>query len=354
MKPFVVVVFGASGSGKSTLLELLNAAGRQYSIHVKATDRPPRQYDDIEIKCVSQVNSSEYEYIYQTYGHRYGIQRRQIDAALSEGRHHFIICNDIQVICALKRDYGSAIRVVLHTFDAPRDALRKIQEDRGISDDEIELRLAKTTSLYRTYIENRELFDDVISNHFGEDTRALKVRMERILLNFALQRESGVADQLMHRLDEFTAQFEERLIAYEEAREDTFEPGYVFIVMAMFEDDLRLEDVHETIRRACRDLGLRGERVDDIQFTGQITEKIQSSIRLAELVVADLTHERPNVYYEVGFANAYDKPLILIADNEARNRVHFDLQGHKILFFKNMTDLHEKLRRALAALRQVQ
>jgi len=354
MTPFLVVVFGASGSGKSTLLELLQDAGSQYSIHIKATDRSPRQYDDIEIRCVKQVQSSEYEYIYQTYGHRYGIQREQIDAALSQGRHHFIICNDIQVIRALKRDYPSSLRVVLHTFDAPRSALRKIQEDRGISDDEIELRLAKTTSLYRTYIENRELFDDVLTNHFGENLSALKVRMEEILFNFTKRREENIAAQLLRRLDMFTAQFEERLIAYETAQEETFEPGYVFIVMAMSEDDSRLEDVHQTIRRACEDLDLRGERVDDIEFTGQITEKIQSSIRLSELVVADLTHERPNVYFEVGFADAHNKPLVLVADTKARDRIHFDLQGNRILFYRNMTDLHAKLRRALAALRRVE
>ena len=123
--------------------QLINSGG-QYSIHIKHTDRPPRQYDDVEIKCVKTFNPQDFDYVYQTYGFRYGIQRKQIDKAIAENRHHFIICNDISTIKALKRDYGSLIKAVFTFFDAPNDILRQIQLERQISDDEIDLRLAKT------------------------------------------------------------------------------------------------------------------------------------------------------------------------------------------------------------------
>src|SRR5690348_9721117 len=128
----VVLIFGASGSGKSTLMDLLQQAGRQYSIHIKGTDRPARKYEGVEIQCVSQVSPDEYDYIYQTYGHRYGIQRKQIDEALKTNRHHFVICNDLPTIHAIKRDYGTAVRVIFHYFDAPRSALLMIQKSREI------------------------------------------------------------------------------------------------------------------------------------------------------------------------------------------------------------------------------
>src|ERR1017187_776160 len=135
----IVLVFGASGTGKSTLLQNLQEAGRQYSIHIKGTDRPPRKYDGVEIKCISEVKPDEYDYIYQTYGFRYGIQRSQVDEALRQNRHHFIICNDVNVIRAIKRDYAQNVRVVFHSFDAPEEALRQIQQSRGIGDDEIQI-----------------------------------------------------------------------------------------------------------------------------------------------------------------------------------------------------------------------
>ena len=158
----VILIFGASGSGKSTLLEYLTRARRRYSIHIKGTDRARRNYDGIEIKYVSEVTHPEYDYIYETYGYRYGIQRVQIDAAITAKRHHFIICNDISVIQTIKRDYGSRVKVIFHHFDAPREALLQIQQARNISDDEIELRLAKTETLYRTFVEQRTLFDGVL------------------------------------------------------------------------------------------------------------------------------------------------------------------------------------------------
>src|SRR2546423_3516207 len=148
---YVVIVFGASGSGKSTLMSLLAESGAQYNIHAKGTDRPPRKYDDVEIRCVSQVTPRDYDYIYQTYGYRYGIQKTQIDTALANNQHHFIICNDIDVIHRIRQDYGERARVVFHYFDAPREALLDIQRQRGITDDEIEIRVAKTTTLYRTW-----------------------------------------------------------------------------------------------------------------------------------------------------------------------------------------------------------
>ena len=59
-------------------MELLQQAGGQYSIHIKGTDRQARKYDGVEIRCISEVSFREYDYVYQTYGHRYGIQESKL------------------------------------------------------------------------------------------------------------------------------------------------------------------------------------------------------------------------------------------------------------------------------------
>jgi guanylate kinase len=347
---YIVIVFGASGSGKTMLMEQLMLAGGQYSIHIKTTNRPPRQYDDIEIQCVASVNPTEYDYIYSTYGYSYGIQRIQIEKSVDHNRHHFIICNDISVIRAIKRDYGSRVKVVFHYFDAPRSTLLSIQQARGISDDEIELRLAKTESLYKTYAENWNLFDAVLPNHFGEEPPDLRSKMEALLEQWARRdQESPSPALLLKRLETFAADIETRLTGKWPSKTSAVEPGYAFIIMAMPKDDFWTQDVHRTIKRACRDFGLKAERVDDIQFTGQITQKIKSSIGLAEFVIADLTHGRPNVYYEVGFADAFDKPLLLVA--KEGTEIHFDLAGDKVLFYRNIAELEDLLTRALKNIR---
>lgn len=206
----IIVIFGASGSGKSTLMELLMRSDKQYSLHFKGTDRPPRQFDGIEIRCIDHVESPEYDYIYQTYGFRYGIQRSQIDAALAENRHHFIICNNLEVIRALKRDYPNLVRVVFLDFDAPRETFHAIQMARKIHDNEIKLRLAKTEALYQTFVQERALFDDVLYNRYGDKPEELRFKIEQIVEHLDAPTATG-SPYVLARLDQFTKEIDTRL-----------------------------------------------------------------------------------------------------------------------------------------------
>lgn len=343
---FIILLYGASGSGKSTLMELLLTSGGQYSIHMKGTDRSPRQYDGIEIICDPEFGSDKYDYIYQTYGYRYGIKRKQIDESIRQRRHHFIICNDISTIRAIKRDYGEAVKVVFHYFDAPQEEILRIQKQRGISDDEVNLRLAKTSFLYRQFVEEWRLFDASLCNHFGDDLKILRKCMEDLLSEFAVNaRNTYESSKMMNRLDEFVKKFGQKLPSSLYERSRIVEKGYIFIVMAIKEDDPDNIDVHHTIKRVCGEFGLKADRVDDIQFTGQITEKIQGCIEIAEFIIADLTNERPNVYYEIGYADACGKPLLLVAKHGTN--VHFDIQGKKVLFYKGIYQLESHLKKFL-------
>lgn len=347
---YVVVVFGASGSGKSTLMSLLAESGSQYSIHAKGTDRQPRKYDDVEIRCVPAVSPSDYDYIYQTYGYRYGIQKSQIDAALARNQHHFIICNDVDVIHRIKRDYGERARIVFQYFDAPREVLLEIQRQRGITDDEIDGRLAKTATLYRTWADQPELFDATLINRYGDDPNTTRKALERMLASFV--RRDGEArlthDAVQNVLLTVQHHFARNKHSFVEP-----DPDYVFLMMAITASDPLLDDAYGAVERACSALGRRVERVDRAVFTGEITEKILSSIELAGTVIADLTHERPNVYYEIGFAHGRGKQVILTA--REGTKAHFDLQSQKILFYRSATDLELRLApmlEVLAATRQ--
>ena len=222
--------------------------------------------------------------------------------------------------------------------------LEQIQRDRNVNDDDIALRLAKIDGLNETFIEEYELFDGVLVNHYGAPLANLRTQIDKLLIRFAKQADADT-ETLQRALQDVLQreQHAQREIA------PPVEPNFAFILMAMSPKDPSLVDVHASIRRACSELGIRAERVDDIEFTGQITAKVHSNIRHAEFVIADLTHERPNVYYEIGFADALGKPLILIA--KVGTAVHFDLAGMRILYYDNLTSLEHTLKRALAGLR---
>jgi nucleoside 2-deoxyribosyltransferase len=61
--------------------------------------------------------------------------------------------------------------------------------------------------------------------------------------------------------------------------------------------------------------------------------------------VADLTGERPNSYYETGFAHALGKPVILLAQTGTSR--HFDIAGYQWHYWNTSEDLKPKFDKVL-------
>jgi hypothetical protein len=124
-----------------------------------------------------------------------------------------------------------------------------------------------------------------------------------------------------------------------------FRPDTAFIMMWMDPNKPDLEDVYNTVRRCFDEFGIDAERADDIEHEGLITEEIIDKIRSSEFLFADLTGARPSVYYEVGFAHAIRKRVILY--RQAGERIHFDLAGYNCPEYINLSDLEKKLNKRL-------
>ncbi len=61
------------------------------------------------------------------------------------------------------------------------------------------------------------------------------------------------------------------------------------------------------IKQTIEELGRKCERVDQEKFTGDIVQRIKERIKNSKLVIADITGNNPNVFYEVGFAEGSDE-----------------------------------------------
>lgn len=122
---------------------------------------------------------------------------------------------------------------------------------------------------------------------------------------------------------------------------ESIRPGFAFVAMSMDPLDGALVDVLDAIKAACAKCGVTAERIDDQNCNDPITDRMLESIRLAEFVIVDLTHEKPNVYYEAGYAQGFGKTPIYVA--KSGTKLHFDLKDYPVIFFENLRSLKDQL-----------
>jgi hypothetical protein len=112
-----------------------------------------------------------------------------------------------------------------------------------------------------------------------------------------------------------------------------------FVVMPFAPE---LDDVyHLGIRETIQTLGGACERADEIQHTGGILEKIYNSIRTASVIIAEVSVPNPNVFYEIGFAHALGKPVVLLTRDISSSP--FDLRGYNHIVYRSIVELRKSL-----------
>ena len=105
-----------------------------------------------------------------------------------------------------------------------------------------------------------------------------------------------------------------------------------FIVMQFTDEYNAL--YQDVIRPTCESFGYSVVRGDDPNLNGPIIDDITRSIRESSIVIADITPDNPNVFYEVGYSHALTKPTILLSDRK-RGKLPFDVSGFRTLFYDN-------------------
>jgi len=145
--------------------------------------------------------------------------------------------------------------------------------------------------------------------------------------------------------------------------------GKVFIAMS-FSSERDLQDVGTAIDEALDRFNkehpnkpLAPRRADKQKGASyEIPAWIFSEIDQSRLVIADLTDERPNVYFEVGYAKSKGIPFILTfhkrtptdkppweRESSPGNKVHFDLTPYRYIAYETAFDLRDKLKQELDA-----
>jgi hypothetical protein len=175
---------------------------------------------------------------------------------------------------------------------------------------------------------------------FTQAARAAAASHGIELLEFADLRQRASGQQSAVEAARRSLELEEKV-----ARREMNRPPRIFALMPFTEAFINVYVLG--IREAAEKLGYIVERADDIERNGDILEIIYDRIRSADAVVADTTHCNPNVFYEIGYAHALDRPTILIT--RAGETLPFDLQSKNHIFYSSIVELREKLAKRLKA-----
>ena len=167
---------------------------------------------------------------------------------------------------------------------------------------------------------------------------------KRISRPSALYKE--LQDDLKSLRDSLTDGIDAPAEVLRELRESGRRTNELFIIMAFRPETDRLWN--DIIVPIANELRLNPVRIDRQEPESAISEEILSSIRRALLVLCDLSFERPNCYFEAGFAKGAFRKVIFTArsDHDPREpshgqwKVHFDLDQYKISWW-NPENLQE-------------
>ncbi len=125
-------------------------------------------------------------------------------------------------------------------------------------------------------------------------------------------------------------------------------PPSAFVVMQFTSQFDELYD--EVIRPVCDELCIEAYRASDIYRPGVILQDITQGLAESNVIIAEITPTNANVFYELGYAHALRKPVILLAKRDTK--LPFDVSGYRVIFYDNAirgkTRLETELRRHLS------
>jgi nucleoside 2-deoxyribosyltransferase len=106
---------------------------------------------------------------------------------------------------------------------------------------------------------------------------------------------------------------------------------HVFVIAPFDPEGRRVQDI---VGRAIQETGLRVvQHSDTIRPGAELTSTILDAIRGADLIIADVSRQNPNVLYEVGFAHALRKPTILLISTKSGSGLPSDLAGLQYIMY---------------------
>ncbi|MEE1170825.1 MAG: hypothetical protein U0K87_00555 [Ruminococcus sp.] len=304
----LIIVAGASGAGKTFMLSELSKYRNDIVPIKKYTTRGPRKNEpkyetiDLHLSCTSS-KIKECDYTYHFNGHTYGIKKSEINIHLHNNKNPIVIVANCNTISKMKKDYPNAIIMFVHSGLSGEDLkeqLLKYNDPLDVSE-----RMKRHHNSYNEYLRHisQNLFDYVLVNFFDNTF----IEQVDYILNMELELPTDV--------------------------------NFIFVIMSF---DPKYDDTYEAIKtggKLVKKYDLEIQRVSEHKGDYIITEWIERSINKAEIIICDVSERSPNVYYELGYARAKNKKIILTA--KSGTELPFDVRQYSTKFYNSDIQLQK-------------
>lgn len=132
-------------------------------------------------------------------------------------------------------------------------------------------------------------------------------------------------------------------------------------VIQPFQDDRYEKRYRDVFRPAIESAGLYPYRVDEDLGANIIITTIEEQIKSSALCFAEITANNPNVWYELGYAMAINKKIVMVCEKD--RELPFDIRHRKIIqyasqstsdFYELKSQITEAIKVALTELKSVE
>lgn len=96
-------------------------------------------------------------------------------------------------------------------------------------------------------------------------------------------------------------------------------------------------EVYRIICEACEDYAPR--LVSESKTSGMILTDIVQNLYKDDIVICDISGRNPNVFFELGMRLTFDKPTVVLKDDETK--IPFDIQGVRMIIYPIGLNYHK-------------
>ena len=108
------------------------------------------------------------------------------------------------------------------------------------------------------------------------------------------------------------------------------------------------DDVYASYKQVCEEFGFKAHRTDTVETDERIVQRTIEGIRTSAFVIADVSEIKPNVFYELGFAQGFGKQVVVTA--RKGTTLPFDISDVPGISWHGQENLKEQLRKRIGAI----